>query len=274
MLVLALLLLYTTCECYSTEQVSPFTMERSMLQENKDREEETLHYPVSSGRYTVREEIQKAPDENHFCSLTRTSFKISFPAMKSKTFVNFLGYKEPNMIHLPRCKGNCGDQNTALSCVPTSIREKKVKMAVKSFLAGSEPEEKYQEVVLEEHLECGCECSKEVAGECAGSLNPHTCKCECDMTEYGHARLLCNMRRDMYWDYEACQCNTKSVVPRGVEDQLGCDYFPVSVRRGSRTVDIAGWVLLGSCLALVAILAAATLHYRWGIRQIQSLWTL
>ena len=73
------------------------------------------------------------------------------------------------------------------------------------------------------------------------------------------------MRRDKYWDYAACQCNSKSVVPRGVEDLLGCDYFPVSVRRGSRTVDVAGWVLLGSCLALVGILAAATWHYRYSL---------
>ena len=61
------------------------------------------------------------------------------------------------------------------------------------------------------------------------------------------------MRRDMYWDYEACQCISKSVVPRGVEDQLGCGYHPVSVGRGNRALDIAGWVLLGSCLALVVI---------------------
>ena len=263
MLVLALILVYPLCLCKGVEQGPPYTREQSRLEEKK--EEEILHYPVSSGRYTVKEEIQKAPDENHFCSLTRTSFKISFPAMKSKTFVNFLGYKEPNMIHLARCKGKCGNNNTAVNCVPTSLREKKVEMMVKSFLVESEPEEKYQEIILEEHLECGCECSQEVAKECAGYLDPTSCKCECDMTEHRHARLLCGMRRDMYWDYEACQCNTKSVVPRGVEEQLGCDFFPVSVRRGSRTVDIAGWVLLGSCLALVAILAAATLHYRSGI---------
>ena len=47
----------------------------------------------SSGRYTVKEEIQKAPDTNHFCNLTVTSVKISFPEMKSRVFVNFLGYK-------------------------------------------------------------------------------------------------------------------------------------------------------------------------------------
>ena len=47
----------------------------------------------SSGRYTVKEEVQKAPNTNHFCNLTATSVKISFPEMKSRVFVNFLGYK-------------------------------------------------------------------------------------------------------------------------------------------------------------------------------------
>ena len=81
------------------------------------------------------------------------------------------------------------------------------------------------------------------------------------MTEYGQAKILCGMRRDRYWDYEQCQCMAKSVVPREVGDTLGCDYYPVTVSRG-RSLDIAGWVILGSCLTLVAILAAATYHYR------------
>ena len=35
-------------------------------------------------------------------------------------------------------------------------------------------------------------------------------------------------------------------------------------RRGPHSLlDIGSWILLGSCLALVAILAAATYHYRW-----------
>ena len=73
----------------------------------------------NSGRYTVKEEVQKAPESTHFCNLTRTSVKISFPEMKSRVFVNFLGYKEPNLVHLQRCKGRCGDSETeSVACVP------------------------------------------------------------------------------------------------------------------------------------------------------------
>lgn len=66
-----------------------------------------------------REEVERAPETNHPCNLTRTSVKISFPEMKRRIFVNFLGYKEPNLIHLPRCKGRCGDEGSTVSCVPT-----------------------------------------------------------------------------------------------------------------------------------------------------------
>ena len=102
-----------------------------------------------------------------------------------------------------------------------------------------------------------------MAARCAGRFNLGTCECECGMREFGHAKLVCGMQRDKYWDYEACHCRSKSVVARGVDDQLGCDFYPGSARREYSSLDIAGWVLLGSCLALVVILAATTWHYRW-----------
>ena len=60
----------------------------------------------NAGTYKQKEEIEKAPSEDHPCNLTRTSVKISFPEMKGELFVNLLGYKEPNLVHLWRCKGN------------------------------------------------------------------------------------------------------------------------------------------------------------------------
>ena len=43
---------------------------------------------------------------DHPCNLTRTTVKISFPELKGEVFVNLLGYKEPNLIPLWRCKGS------------------------------------------------------------------------------------------------------------------------------------------------------------------------
>ena len=42
---------------------------------------------------------------DHPCNLTRTTVRISFPELKGEVFVNLLGYKEPNLIPLWRCKG-------------------------------------------------------------------------------------------------------------------------------------------------------------------------
>ena len=36
--------------------------------------------------------------------LRRTAIRISFPEMKDEVFINLLGYKEPNLVHLLRCK--------------------------------------------------------------------------------------------------------------------------------------------------------------------------
>ena len=58
----------------------------------------------TKGKYLVREEVEKAPTyDDQPCQLTQTAVKISFPEeMRSEIFVNLLGYKEPNLLHLKR----------------------------------------------------------------------------------------------------------------------------------------------------------------------------
>ena len=80
------------------------------------------------GKYTVREEVQKAPTYDHPCKLQQTAVKISFPEeMRSEIFVNLLGYKEPNLLFLPRCKGRCSDPTSPHQCRATKVKDKKVK---------------------------------------------------------------------------------------------------------------------------------------------------
>ena len=70
---------------------------------NKDKnKEEEKKQP---GTYKTKEEIEKPPKMDHPCNLTRTTVRISFPELKGEVFVNLLGYKEPNLIPLWRCKG-------------------------------------------------------------------------------------------------------------------------------------------------------------------------
>ena len=156
------------------------------------------------GTYVVKEEIEKAPVHDHPCNLTETVVKISFPEMKSEVFINLLGYKGSNMIYLRRCKGRCSDGSSPVSCTPTKIREKKVKMTVRSFLTGGTPKEQLKELILDDHVECGCECIPELASECAGMFNPGTCECECPAWEFGEKKRICEQRRDQYWDPRTC----------------------------------------------------------------------
>ena len=88
---------------------------------------------VSAGKgYKTKEEIEKPPSEDHPCNLTRTSLRISFPEMKGELFVNLLGYKEPNLVHLLRFKGLCRDIESPIACIATKVRQNTEKMVVKA----------------------------------------------------------------------------------------------------------------------------------------------
>ena len=86
---------------------------------------------VQKGGYKTKEEIHKPPTFDHPCNLTRTTVRISYPKLKHELFVNFLGYKEPNLVYLWRCKGTCGEATSPIACSPTRTSEKKVNMMFK-----------------------------------------------------------------------------------------------------------------------------------------------
>jgi len=226
------------------------------------------------GTYVVKEEIEKAPVHDHPCNLTDTVVRISFPEMASEVFMNLLGYKGSNMIHLQRCKGRCGDGSSPVQCSPTKIREKKVKMTVRSFLTGGTPKDQLKELILDDHVECGCECSPELMVECAGLFNPGTCECECTAWEYGEKKMLCERRRDQYWDPGTCKCKGKMVQSRGV-DLLGQECGGIHnvaladlMTDDNRTVKMVLWVSLGASVTLVIVLAMTSWHYRGQMKKV------
>merc|ERR1719336_1883010 len=88
--------------------------------------------------------------------------------------------------------------------------------------------------------------------------------------QFGEEEAACKVERQADWDPSTCtwQPRIARVVERGVEAQQ--QYNPCtdlsrlhySPRVHYRSLDIAGWVLLGSCISLVIILAGTTWHYR------------
>ena len=227
------------------------------------------------GTYVVKEEIEKAPVHNHPCNLTETVVKITFPEMKSEVFMNFLGYKGSNMIYLQRCKGRCSDGNSPVSCTATKIRERKVKMTVSSFLTGATPKEQLKELILDDHVECGCECLPALSSECAGMFNEGTCECECPAWEFREKKIFCEMKRDQYWDPMTCECVGKTIAPRGVDlsdpaCDLGMNNDALAGQKldfimnssDTRMINMVVWLLLGASMTLVIVLATSTWHYR------------
>ena len=224
---------------------------------------------ASKGTYKTKEEVEKAPSEDHPCNLTRTSVKISFPAMKSELFVNFLGYREPNLMYVMRCKGLCGDSESRTACAATKVRQKKVKMMVKTHLQGRDEKEKWKELILDEHVECGCKCKDMSAAGCAGRFNTLTCVCECEERFYGEQRVMCESRVSKYWDSASCRCMSKSVAPRGADIPQEYDCYGASTPpQDLHILDILGYLILGSSVTSALFLSATTLYYRSKYRQL------
>ena len=133
------------------------------------------HIRHMRGKYTMKEEIVKQMEISHPCKLTSTAVKISFPGMKSEVLVSFLGYKEPNLMFVNRCKGLCEDHRgegeragprPPTACVPTKRLWKKVNMQIKTQYLGRDVREKMRELVLEEHEGCECRCLVVTASQC------------------------------------------------------------------------------------------------------------
>jgi len=240
----------------------------------------------AAGTYKTKEQIQKAPTDDHPCNLTRTSVKISFPALKSETFVNLLGYKEPNLIYLWRCRGVCSSSSRPVACVATKTSQKTVTMAFRTHLTKQDSKElrvgkeRVKEVVLEEDVECGCHCAGISPNHCKGHFDEHLCECQCLGQAMEEAQLACEAdQQGSFWDKRSCSCKSKSISPRGVNrplsnpgclegDERGHYGSTVFEAREVSPLNIISYVILGCCLTAAVFLALTTIHYRKKLRRL------
>ena len=117
---------------------------------------------------------------------------------------------------------------------------------------------------MDDHIESICECKPELSSECPNRFNEGTCDCECPAREFWEKKVACEMEIDHYWDSIACQCQRLFVNPRD-DRQIGQIDISPEVNEDipyTRAVDMIAWVLLGSSLTLVIVLALATGHYK------------
>ena len=116
------------------------------------------------GSYKVHEEVMAAPTRMHKCMPVNTTVQISFPGMEAEVGVSLLGYREPRLVHVMRCQGRCGQE---VSCVPSSTGTRTITMLLTTSHTGAETRTERQEVALEEHKGCICNC-KQLEQECSG----------------------------------------------------------------------------------------------------------
>ena len=116
------------------------------------------------GSYKVHEEVMAAPTRKHKCKPVNTTVQISFPGMDAEVGVSLLGYREPRLVHVMRCQGRCSQE---VSCVPTSTGRRRITMLLTTSHTGAEARTERQEVALEEHRSCSCDCKQEQQ-ECSG----------------------------------------------------------------------------------------------------------
>ena len=90
------------------------------------------------GKYTMKEDVVKKKEHLYNCTLVQTAVKVTFPGMKKEVLVSFMGYKEPDLMHVMRCKGICNNgAMSPVACVPTKRRLKKVSMHLKTQVSSS-----------------------------------------------------------------------------------------------------------------------------------------
>ena len=210
--------------------------------------------------YRTKEVIEKAPTEDHPCTLIRTSERISFPALRDELFVNFLGYKEPNLVHVMRCRGVCGERGAPIACRAVKIQERKVLMMFRTNSSGRDSKHRIKELILDEHVECGCQCLNNA--HCVGIFNEVTCDCECDENRFGQRRRVCEETIGTYWEASMCRCMSKSVAPRGLDGQH-CSYPDMNQgNRDHSSLHIVQYVTIGAGITVSIFLLTASYHYK------------
>ena len=272
LLVLFMLSMVSTLLCVETVP----DINEGFNETKKYRHEKKKKVPEKTRGYKTSEKIEKAPSENHPCKLIRTSERISFPALRDELFVNILGYREPNLVHVMRCKGLCGDAETPIACIAVKIHERKVMMMFKTNSSGRDSKHRMKELILDEHVECGCKCLN--TAHCVGLFNDVTCDCECDHRRFGEEKRACDSGTGTYWDSSMCRCKSKSVAPRGLDYQniecnrgvpgpgAGQGYIEYSIMRG---FDMFQFVMLGSGITVSIFLSAASCYYKRKFEQLK-----
>jgi len=128
----------------------------------------------------------------------------------------------PTHVEVYQCDGGC--HHSSKECKPTKTRVKKVPVILgKCGLGAGRCEKECAHTLIEEHLECGCECGikKEECESVTHKFRSETCGCEC--RDYEGKRKCLNQGRS--WSDKTCSCGCPqdNTCPVGISyDDIEC----------------------------------------------------
>ena len=119
-------------------------------------------------------------------------------------------------------------------------------MMFRTNSSGRDSKHRMKELILDEHVECGCQCLN--TAQCVGMFNEATCDCECEEERFGERKQVCERSSGAYWESSMCRCMSKSVETRGLDYQKeDCrkerrcrDFVESTVDTSSRERRVAG----------------------------------
>ena len=208
------------------------------------------------GMYITREEIVKAPVHDHPCQLRETALRIAEPKTLS------LGHRGATIMKIQRCIGKCKGEEFMSTCTATRVRGRSVNIMVKSYRTGVPLEEELKNMILDEHLECGCECNSEKARTCLYRFNTAICQCECPDWMFGAKKSVCGKH---FWDSRTCKCGHNSPNP--------IEYFDGKKSNRKNPQDEEGlivWCLIVPVLVVITVLCLGILHCKTSVDKVQN----
>jgi len=142
-------------------------------------------------------------------------------------------------------------------------------MMFSSNYSGQDPKEGTRELILDEHMECGCQCGPGARYNCAGHFNDLTCECECDEQTFGDMEKICNSQPGTEWDPKSCMCKNEGFVPRRVDTRdVPCQDNPQQHYSLTRYSALS-CLLLGCFITTSLFLLVTTIRYRRKIRKLK-----
>lgn len=154
-------------------------------------------YSYTTNTECTSEHIKEALSSHSSCKPRPVVMVLPWP---NNTSVHQM---TPTQVEVYQCDGGC--HHSSKECKPTKTRMKKVPVILgKCGLGAGRCDKECAHTIIEEHLECGCECGikREECESATHRYRPEVCECECRDYE---GKMKC-LNQGRSWSDKTCSC--------------------------------------------------------------------